>query len=98
MFRTHTHARTRTRTHTRTHHTQESGEPLDPDGSGEGQQEGAEGAGGAEGILDWGDRVRVHGLAKKPELNGLIATVKDFKAGASDEEGRVVIELEELKT
>ena len=48
--------------------------------------------------MDWGDRVRVRGLAKKPELNGLIATVKDFKAGASDEEGRVVIELEELKT
>ena len=60
---------------------------------------GAEGrAEGAEGILDWGDRVRVRGLVKKPELNGLIATVKDFKAGASDEEGRVVIELEELKT
>jgi len=48
--------------------------------------------------LDWGDRVRVRGLAKKPELNGLIATVKDFKAAATDEEGRVVIELEELKT
>ena len=48
--------------------------------------------------MDWGDRARVRGLLKKPELNGQIVTVKDFKAGASDEEGRVVVELDEWKT
>ena len=52
----------------------------------------------SDSILDWGDRVSIRGLSKKPELNGQIALVKDFKAGDGDEEGRVVIELEESKT
>ena len=53
---------------------------------------------GTEGILDLGDRVTISGLAKKSELNGQIAVVKDFKVGDGDEEGRVVIELEESET
>lgn len=53
---------------------------------------------GTEGILDLGDRVTISGLAKKSELNGQIAVVKDFKAGDGEEAGRVMIELEESKT
>ena len=78
---------------------QESGEPLDLGENGEGQKErGAEYTEGTDGILDWGDRVSISGLAKKPELNGQIAVVKDFKAGDGEEAGRVMIELEESKT
>jgi hypothetical protein len=80
---------------------QEPGEPLGLDKKGEAHKEerGAEDTEEvSDSILDWGDRVSIRGLSKKPELNGQIALVKDFKAGDGDEEGRVVIELEESKT